>query len=157
MPKDYIKLQEIEELRQAIKIKQVNEELLETLASNVLWIVRYSHKYGIPLRESDRIKSILEKAQNLLSQIYPEETSPDFEHSKYHPKDEHYQLIRIFILPIGSKRVSPAVSAFFPNALQPAPILSRPAKPAPRVSSAARRIWSSSYSPDSCSQIADPL
>ena len=51
----------IEELKEALKIKQVNDELLEYLSSSLSWLIHYSNKYQISLPEKEKISLILER------------------------------------------------------------------------------------------------
>lgn len=48
---DYMKMAAFEELKEAVKIKRVNDELLEYLASSLRYILHYSKKYDIPIPE----------------------------------------------------------------------------------------------------------
>jgi hypothetical protein len=67
---DYdIKLLANEELRQAIKIKRLNEQLLEHLHSTLIWAIRYCRKNNIPLPNEHIMKSSLEKAEKYLQQM----------------------------------------------------------------------------------------
>ena len=80
----HLKLQLANELREAIIVKNVNEELLEQLSSSLMWLIRYSEKYHVALPESDKIVSLIEKAQRLLGEIYP---TPNDEHRRRTPDD----------------------------------------------------------------------
>jgi hypothetical protein len=58
----HIKMAAFHELQEALKIKRVNDELLEHLLSSVLWLVNYAKKNNITLPEKDKITEILDKA-----------------------------------------------------------------------------------------------
>lgn len=53
---DYTMLAAFQELRNAIKIKRVNDELLEYLVSSLQWLIRYSKKNHISLPDIDKIE-----------------------------------------------------------------------------------------------------
>jgi hypothetical protein len=57
----HIKMAAFHELQEALKIKRVNDELLEHLLSSVLWLVNYAKKNNITLPEKDKITEILDK------------------------------------------------------------------------------------------------
>jgi hypothetical protein len=59
---DEIREAAFHELQEALKIKRVNDELLEHLLSSVLWLVNYAKKNNITLPEKDKITEILDKA-----------------------------------------------------------------------------------------------
>jgi hypothetical protein len=46
------------ELQEALKIKRVNDELLEHLLSSILWLVNYAKKNNITLAEKGKITEI---------------------------------------------------------------------------------------------------
>jgi len=71
----YLKMQTLHELREAMKIKEINEELLETLQSSLIWLVRYGKANGIELKDRDRILSLLQRSYQLIQQIYPDSTN----------------------------------------------------------------------------------
>lgn len=76
---DFAKLQE---LKDALQVKRVNDELLEYLSSSLNWLLRYSHKYQIPLPEKDRIIEMLENIMNVDKKL-----PPNFKHPNGTPKD----------------------------------------------------------------------
>jgi hypothetical protein len=73
---DHIKLQEIAELRNALKIKELNEELLEHLQLSMLYILKYCEDNKVPLPDMDRIKNILDRADSLICQLRNEGRIP---------------------------------------------------------------------------------
>ncbi len=64
----YIKLQALEELRQALRIKKINEDLLELLNSTLVWLVRYCDKNHLPL-DYPKLEKRLKKIQELITQL----------------------------------------------------------------------------------------
>lgn len=64
---DYIKLQEIAELKEALTIKELNTELLEHLQSSVLFVMDYCEKNNIPLPNMNTIGNAVERADQLLT------------------------------------------------------------------------------------------
>ncbi len=71
MHNEYLKLQLLHELREAVQVKNINVELLETLQSSLVWLVRYCETNNIELKDRDRILSLLEKSHHLIKEIYP--------------------------------------------------------------------------------------
>jgi hypothetical protein len=57
------------ELQEALKIKRVNDELLEHLLSSVLWLVNYAKKNNITLPEKDKIVNMLDKATEIADRL----------------------------------------------------------------------------------------
>jgi hypothetical protein len=51
----HIKMAAAEELRNALKLKRINEELLEHLASTLRWLLKYGEINNITLPEKDKI------------------------------------------------------------------------------------------------------
>jgi hypothetical protein len=88
MSDHFIKLQSMEELRQIMKLKTANEELLEYFASSLWWLIRYSEKYNIPLPEKDKIIQAVESAMKIAEDMpTPIGTTVD-----EHPDKEHYKV-----------------------------------------------------------------
>lgn len=77
----HIKMQEIQELREAVKLKRINEELLEQLASSLRWLLHHSQKYNIPLPETDKIIALLERTMEITDKL------PDY-HSQMNTQNE---------------------------------------------------------------------
>lgn len=53
---------EVERLRNTLRIKRVNDELLEYLTSSLRWVIHYCEKHDIPLPEQDKIIDLCNKA-----------------------------------------------------------------------------------------------
>ena len=81
---DYIKLSAFQELKDALQVKQVNDELLEYLFSSLRLLLHYSHKYQIPLQEKWKILETLETIMNVEKKL-----PPDFNQTpKWNPKNQ---------------------------------------------------------------------
>lgn len=52
-------------MEEALKIKQVNDEMLEHLVSSLRWLLHYSQKYGIPLPEKEKITLLVNRAMEI--------------------------------------------------------------------------------------------
>jgi hypothetical protein len=57
----HIKMAAWQELHEVLKLKHVNDELLEYLASSLRYLLHYSQKYNISLPERDKIGEILDR------------------------------------------------------------------------------------------------
>jgi hypothetical protein len=55
----YAMMAAYDELKDAIRIKRVNDELLEHLISSLRWLFHYSDKNHISLPERDKMKVLL--------------------------------------------------------------------------------------------------
>jgi hypothetical protein len=60
-----------QELKEAIKIKRINDELLEYLVSSLRWLIRYSDKYNIPLPDLDKIQETIDRAIYTAEKLRP--------------------------------------------------------------------------------------
>jgi 2-phosphoglycerate kinase len=68
---DHAMMAAFQELKDAIKIKRVNDELLEYLVSSLQWLVRYSKKNHIPLPDIDKIEETIDRAINTAERLRP--------------------------------------------------------------------------------------
>jgi hypothetical protein len=68
---NYTMMAAFQELKDAIKIKRVNDELLEYLVSSLQWLVRYSKKNHIPLPDIDKIEETIDRAINTAERLRP--------------------------------------------------------------------------------------
>ena len=67
---DYnLKIQEIEELKKAVKVKRLNEDLLEHLTATVSWIIRNCEKNNIPIPNKHTISRSITRAYEYLDKI----------------------------------------------------------------------------------------
>jgi hypothetical protein len=65
----HLKWAAMEELRGALKLKEINEELLDQLASGLQWLIHYSSKYQIPLPELDKISALIDRTMAIADKI----------------------------------------------------------------------------------------
>lgn len=65
----YVELAAVEKLKYALKVKQLNQELTEQLASSLRWLLHYSAKHNIPLPEQDKIIDLIDKAVEIESRL----------------------------------------------------------------------------------------
>jgi hypothetical protein len=61
----YTQMAALEQLRYAVKVRQVNDELLEHLASTLWWLLHYATKNNIDLPDKDKISLTLERAMEI--------------------------------------------------------------------------------------------
>jgi hypothetical protein len=62
---DFMKMAAFQELKEALEIKRVNDDLLEYLASSLRYILYYSKKHNIPVPEREKIIELMDKAMNI--------------------------------------------------------------------------------------------
>ena len=74
---DYMKMAAFQELKEALQVKRVNDELLEYLSSSLNWLLHYSHKYQIQLPEKDTIIGMLENIMNVSKKLPPNNQHPN--------------------------------------------------------------------------------
>ena len=79
-----MKMAALEELKDALKTKQVNDELLEYLSSSIRWILHYSNKHNIPLPEKGKILDVLDRVMVISKGVPP----PKNKHPFSTPDDE---------------------------------------------------------------------
>jgi hypothetical protein len=90
---DYMKLAAFQELKDALQVKRVNDELLEYLSSSLNWLLHYSHKYQIPLPEKDMIIGMLENIMKVDKKL-----PPNFKHPNGTPEDSTEPKLFMIIL-----------------------------------------------------------
>ncbi|MGH9876591.1 MAG: hypothetical protein ACRD5H_03060, partial [Nitrososphaerales archaeon] len=56
----YMEMAAVSKLQYALKVKQINEELLEYFASSIRWLIHYSEKNRIDLPDKERLLLTLE-------------------------------------------------------------------------------------------------
>ena len=66
---DLIEAAAYQKLQEVIRIKKINEELLEYLGSSLRYILHYSKKNNIYLPDSDKIKEILDRTMVISSKL----------------------------------------------------------------------------------------
>jgi hypothetical protein len=57
----HIELATFQELKEALQIKRMNEELCEYLASSLRWILYYSKKNNMPIPDRDKIVELINR------------------------------------------------------------------------------------------------
>ena len=68
---DYTMMAAFQELKDAIRIKRVNDELLEYLVSSLRWILHYSKKNHIPLPDMDKMQDTINRAIDTAEKLRP--------------------------------------------------------------------------------------
>jgi hypothetical protein len=86
MAADYLKLQLVSELREALRIKDMNVELLEQIDFTARWLLDYCEKNGVEPPNLDRLRSMLERAQVIVAEVYPD-PPPESATRLGHPED----------------------------------------------------------------------
>jgi hypothetical protein len=86
-----MKLATFQELKEALEVKKMNDELLEYLSSSLRFILRYSQKYNIPIPESDKILDMINK----LIAVENRNSPPKTKHSFSTPDDSTEPIIMI--------------------------------------------------------------
>jgi hypothetical protein len=59
---EHMKIAAFQELQEALKVKRVNDELLEFLASSLGWILRYAKKNNMEIPDKEKIIEIMNRA-----------------------------------------------------------------------------------------------
>ena|SRR5687768_10149084 len=62
---NYMKMATMEELKMALRIRHLNDELLEYLMASIGWLMHYSNKYYIPLPEKDKLYTMLDNISKM--------------------------------------------------------------------------------------------
>lgn len=83
---EIMKLAAFQELQDALKIKRVNDELLEFLASSLRWLIYYTRKNNLPLPEKDKIIRVLDRTMEISHKL-----PPNFQHPSKTPDDSTEQ------------------------------------------------------------------
>ena len=65
----HIKMAVLEDLRHTLKVKRINDELLEHLASTLRWLLRYGEINNIMLPEKDKIILALDRAVEIAEKL----------------------------------------------------------------------------------------
>lgn len=56
-------------LNELLRMYELNQELLETLAVTIMWIKDYAEKHNIPLPREASYQSLINKSQTLIEEI----------------------------------------------------------------------------------------
>mgnify|MGYP001592826297 CR=1 FL=1 len=59
---DHMKIAAFQELKEALQVKRVNDELLEFLAASLRWILQYCKRNDIPIPEKGKIMELMDRA-----------------------------------------------------------------------------------------------
>ena len=86
--KDFIEKATMEELKQALKLRQINEELYECLISSLSYILYYCHKHDISLPERDKISLLLDRF-NAINEKLPKSVDYSFLNSTSNNKQDY--------------------------------------------------------------------
>jgi hypothetical protein len=73
-----------EELKEALQVKRVNDELLEFLAASLRWIIHYCNRNNLPIPEREKIFELMDRAIEIEKKL-PSQYIAD---ESYHPDDE---------------------------------------------------------------------
>ena len=85
----HIKMAVLEELRHTLKVKRINDELLEHLASTLRWPLRYGEINSIILPEKDKIALALERAMEIAEKLPSHQ--PNCNNQNKQSSNQHYQ------------------------------------------------------------------
>jgi hypothetical protein len=66
---NYTELAAFQKLQEVLRIKKINEELLEYLGSSLCYILHYSKKNRIPLPDLDKIEQIVDRAMGISDKL----------------------------------------------------------------------------------------
>jgi|SRR5437773_7651452 len=58
-------------MEDAVRMKNMNQELMQHLTGSVFYLIRYSEKHDLPLPNKEALFQMLEKANFLIDQIVP--------------------------------------------------------------------------------------
>jgi hypothetical protein len=67
---EHMKIAAFEELKEALKIKCINDELLEYLASSLRWILHYAKKNNMDIPDKDKIVELMDKAMAIENKLF---------------------------------------------------------------------------------------
>jgi|APSaa5957512535_1039671.scaffolds.fasta_scaffold08481_12 hypothetical protein len=57
------------EMDDAVKLKKMNEELMQQLSGSVYWLIKYSEKYDISLPKKEELLRMVEKADSMIDKM----------------------------------------------------------------------------------------
>lgn len=97
---EHVKFAAFQELQNVLKVKRINDELLEQLTSSLRWLLHYRQKYNIPLPETDRILDLLHRAIIIADKLplSSSSTPPNSQHPFETPDDSTEPKFLYFIL-----------------------------------------------------------
>jgi hypothetical protein len=95
----YTQMAALQQLRYAVKVRQVNDELLEHLASTLRWLLHYAAKNNIDLPDKDKISLALERAMEIARKQPRSRAKTHFSTPKNDtPEDDRTIIIIIIII-----------------------------------------------------------
>lgn len=53
----------------SVKLKQLNQELYDHLLGSVVWLLKYSEKYSIPLPQKQGLYDLIKRSESLIDRI----------------------------------------------------------------------------------------
>ncbi|MCH8833250.1 MAG: hypothetical protein IIA81_03050 [Thaumarchaeota archaeon] len=59
----------LSEYEDALRMRNMNQELLDQLSGSIFYLLKYSEKYSITLPKKDELVRMLDKADSLIEQI----------------------------------------------------------------------------------------
>jgi hypothetical protein len=75
----------LEQLRYAVKVRSINDELLEHLASTLWWLLHYAAKNNIDLPGKNKISLALDRAIGIAANNHVQELAPIYQHPNETP------------------------------------------------------------------------
>jgi hypothetical protein len=75
---DAMKIAAFQELKDALTVKKVNDELLEFLASSLRWLLHYGERHNMPIPEKDKIIELMDRAMEIAKKLPSQYISDDF-------------------------------------------------------------------------------
>jgi hypothetical protein len=81
---EYMKIAAFRELKDALQVKRVNDELLEFLAASLRWILHYCERNKIPIPDRNKINELMDRAIEIEKKLPSQYISDE----NYHPDDE---------------------------------------------------------------------
>ena len=91
----HLKRQLIGEIHEAVRVKELNVELMEHLAFTANWILRYCEKNHITPPDLDRLHELIDRSRELVQKMYEPYSSPKNKHPFKTPKDSTEPIIII--------------------------------------------------------------
>ncbi len=61
--------QAVNEYEKAVRVKNMNQELYDHLLGSIVYLLKYSEKYNVPLPQKDELCRMLNRAQSLIEGI----------------------------------------------------------------------------------------
>ena len=82
---EHMKIAAFQELQEALKIKRINDQLLEFLASSLRWIIHYAKKNNMDIPDREKIIALIDRAMEVEDKLPT--SSPKNKHPSTTPKD----------------------------------------------------------------------